>query len=123
MINILYALLIVFSGLNVTCSTPLSANPQVEVSQREVFFHQASFQNFTGRIIRQFGEDYVKPLTFHPVRRITFLFGKDGFEKLEGKNGYEMLKVIGYSHLFIENIVRQGYSFKIIAFSDNLETK
>ncbi|HEV8052121.1 MAG TPA: hypothetical protein VGP47_06485 [Parachlamydiaceae bacterium] len=101
--------------------THVSASPRNESLSFEKFYAQLHSEKVTGRIIRGLSPEHFEQLSFNPNRRITFLFGYDGFEMLEGKKGYEMLKAIGYRHDFIDTILSQGYTFKIIAFPDHLD--
>lgn len=117
-----YFCLIFFVFIGLYSPIELSAQNK-EILSLEAFFERAHTENFTGRIIRGLSPEHFERLSFNPNCRITFLIGSDGFDMLDGKNGYEMLKMIGYPQAFIENICSQGYLFKIIAFTDTLDTK
>lgn len=109
-----------FCQVEASCSAPA---PIITNLNQESFFDRSNFQRLSGRIIRGMEPEHFERLCFDPNRRLTFLMGEDGFNVLKGKTGYEMLKAIGYTHEFIEQIVKKGNQFKIIVFSEEIEVK
>ena len=88
----LFLLLFVSQSLYLAAHTPIDSLPTIEKIEQEEFFNSSEFKNLTGRIIKGASPEDFERLSFDPNRRLTFLFGSDGFEGLKGKNGYEMLK-------------------------------
>lgn len=71
-----------------------------------------------GRIIRGKKDTDFETLSDEPLRRLAFVMGSDGLQKLVGMSGYEMLVEIGYSARHCRDLVEDGNKFKLVVFPE-----
>jgi hypothetical protein len=70
-----------------------------------------------GRILRGSRPEHFLTCSDDAERRLVMLMGSDGFEKLKGKTGYEMLVQIGYTEEHIRQKVNiERNQFKLVTF-------
>ena len=76
-----------------------------------------------GRILRGKSPLDFTTLTDDPKRKIVMLMGPDGLSLLSGKESYDMLTSIGYTHSYIAQKISEGTQFKLAIFPESQDAK
>lgn len=77
-----------------------------------------------GRVLRGGSVDELTTLSADPGRRIVFLVGSDGFEKLTQAEGSDVLRALGYSEADIERrVVEERNTFMVAVFSEQPDVR
>lgn len=85
----------------------------------ENFLSSHKFDGMCGRIVKSKDFQSLENMSSEVDRKLIFLIGDDGLGQLSGKNGYEMLILIGYPTKIIEYLTNQNYTFKLLVFPQN----
>jgi len=76
-----------------------------------------------GRILRGKKRRHFENLSDDEERRLIMLLGMDGLKRLPQMSGYQMLQFIGYTEEAIAHRVAEGFQFKLVVFTDVLQSR
>ena len=78
--------------------------------------NQVRVNGLFGRVLKGKTETDFASLSDDPKRKLIFLMGDDGLEKLIGLRSDQIFEKIGYTHEYVERLKKEGYRFKVVMF-------
>ncbi|MGZ3842312.1 MAG: hypothetical protein ACXVCA_09510 [Bdellovibrio sp.] len=77
-----------------------------------------SVHGLFGRVLRGRTKNDFDNLSDDPNRKIIFLMDTQGLQSIRGLSTPEILKQIGYTPEYIQNLVEKHYQFKLVVFKE-----